>query len=228
MDRALVEQALSEAEKSLARGDEVDLGKLGFWKAVNAVKQQPGLVAEFGDRIGRTDREVFERRALLSIPVGVGTALMIIGTLVGLFLIGWAYDLTSFLQALALLVGTAILLVTTHGLTHLAVGTAQGMRFTHWFIASMRRPTPGVKVDYATYLRVPAEKRAWMHGSGAIVTKVIPFVSLGAGWAMGASGWTMAILGLVAVGQIITDIVWSTKTSDWKKFRREMALADGR
>jgi len=102
------------------------------------------------------------------------------------------------------------------------------MRFTHWFIASMRRPTPGVKVDYATYLRVPAKKRAWMHGSGAIVTKVIPFVSLGAGWAMGASGWTIAILGLVAVGQIITDIIWSTKTSDWKKFRREMALADSR
>jgi hypothetical protein len=228
MDRALVEQALSEAEKSVARGDEVDLGKLGFWKAVNAVKQQPGLVAEFGDRIGRTDREVFERRALLSIPVGVGTALMIIGTLAGLFLIGWAYQLASFGQALTLLVGTAILLVTTHGLTHLAVGTAQGMRFTHWFIASFQRPQPGVKVDYATYLRVAAEKRAWMHGSAAIVTKLIPFLSLGAGWAMGAPGWTMAILGVIAVGQIITDILWSTKASDWKKFRREMAIADSR
>lgn len=228
MDRAGIEQALAEAEEALAKGGEIDLGKLGFWKAVNAVKQQPGLVAEFGDRIGRIDREVFKRRALLKIPAGMGTVLMIIGTLVGLFLIGWAYNLTSFLQSLALLVGTAILLVTTHGLTHLAVGAAQGMSFTHWFIVSLQRPSPGVKVDYTTYLRVAAEKRAWMHGSAAIVTKLIPFVSLGAGWAMGAPGWAMAILGVVAVGQIITDIVWSTKTSDWKKFRREMAFANSR
>lgn len=228
MDRAGIEQALSEAEESLARDGQVDLGKIGFWKAVNAVKQQAGLIAEFGDRIGRIDHEAFERSALLRIPVGAGTALMIIGTLAGLFLIGWAYQLTSFVQALTLLVGTAILLVTTHGLTHLAVGTAQGMRFTHWFIASLQRPQPGVKVDYTTYLRVAAEKRAWMHGSAAIVTKLIPFVSLGAGWAMGAPGWTMAILGVVAVGQIITDILWSTKASDWKKFRREMAFADSR
>jgi hypothetical protein len=45
---------------------------------------------------------------------------------------------------------------------------------------------------------------------------------------MGAPGWTMAILGVIAVGQIITDILWSTKASDWKKFRREMAIADSR
>ena len=225
MDRVGIEQALSDAEESLLRDSEVDLGKLGFWKAVNAVKQQPGLIAEFGDRIGRIDREAFERWALLKIPAGAGTVLMIIGTLVGLFLIGWAYQLSFFRQALALLMGTAILLVTTHGPAHLVVGSAQGMKFTHWFIASLRRPTPGVKVDYGTYLKVPAAKRAWMHASGAITTKLIPFVALGAGWAMKAPGWAMATLGVVAIGQIITDIAWSTKAADWMKFRREMSLS---
>lgn len=226
MDRAGIDQALSEAERFLAAGGKVDLGQLGFWKAVNAVKQNPDdLVEEFADRIGGIEREAFERAVLLKVPVAIGTALTIVGTLVGLFLIGWAYQFTSVSQAVLLLVGTGVLLVTTHGLAHLVVGSVQGMTFTHWFVATLRRPTPGVKVDYSTYLRVPAVKRAWMHASGAITTKVMPFVALGAGWAMDAPGWVMAILSVVAIAQIVTDIAWSTKSSDWMKFRREMSFS---
>jgi hypothetical protein len=225
MDRVGIEQALAEAEDALARGGKAELGKVGFWKAVNAVKQDPKLVQEYAGRIGQIDGLAFERAVLLKVPASVGTALMVVGTLIGLFLIGWAYQLTSAAQALALLVGTGMLLLTTHSLTHLVVGSAQGMKFTHWFMASLRHPTPGVKVDYSTYLGVPAAKRAWMHASGAITTKLIPFIAIGAGWAMNAPGWAMAILGLIAIGQIIIDIVWSTKTSDWMKFRREMSLS---
>jgi hypothetical protein len=32
------------------------------------------------------------------------------------------------------------------------------------------------------------------------------------------------LLVVAGFGQIVTDILWSTKASDWKKFRREMAL----
>jgi hypothetical protein len=105
------------------------------------------------------------------------------------------------------------------------VGTLQGMRFSHWFIGTSNRPQPGVKVDYATYLRVPASRRAWMHASGAITTKLIPLVGLGAGWAMDAELWALVLLAVLGIGQVITDLVWSTKKSDWKKFRREMAYA---
>jgi hypothetical protein len=225
MDRPEIEQALAASEAALARGGKVDLGPYGFWKAVNVVKQTPSLVAEFGDRVARIDQEAFQRGAMVRVPIGLGTALMVIGTLVGLILIGWAYRLTSTAQGFALVGGTVVLLVPTHGLAHLVVGRLQGMRFTHWFIGKVTRPQPGVKVDYATYLRVPARRRAWMHAAGAIVTKLIPFLSLGAGWAMNAPGWAMALLAVLAVGQIITDTVWSTKASDWKKFKREMALA---
>ena len=83
------------------------------------------------------------------------------------------------------LLGFGIILVTTHGLTHLAVGTLMGMRFTHWFVGKLTQPQPGVKLDYATYLRAPATSRAWMHASGAIVTKLMPFVFLGAAIAAG-------------------------------------------
>ncbi len=46
------------------------------------------------------------------------------------------------------------------------------MRVIYWFVGTIRRPQPGVKVDYASYLRAPPRQRAWMHASGAIVVEV--------------------------------------------------------
>ena len=47
---------------------------------------------------------------------------------------------------------------------------AVGMRFIAYFIRELIPPFPGLKIDYATYLRVPPEARAWMHASGAIAS----------------------------------------------------------
>jgi hypothetical protein len=225
MDRAQVDALLTIAEAALASGGKVDLGPLGFWKAVTAVKKQPDMVEAFADRIGQIDREAFERWALLTLPAGVGTALATVATAGGLTLIWWATGLDGTAQGLALLAGTGVVLAATHGLAHLVVARAQGMRVINWFVGTIRKPTPGIKIDYATYLRTPARQRAWMHASGAIVSKVIPFLSLGAGWAMDAPTWTLITLGGLGVVQIVTDVLWSTKASDWKKFHRENALA---
>ena len=225
MDKAQVDEVLRAAEQTLSAGGNFDLGPLGFWKAVAATKKRPDLVEEFADRIGAIDREAFERWALLKIPSRVGTALAVVATAGGMVLIGWAYRLDGASQGVALLMGTGVVLVATHGLAHWVVARAQGMRVICWFVGTMRAPQPGIKVDYATYLRVPARQRAWMHASGAIVSKLVPLVAFGAGWAMHAPGWTMVILGVLGVGQIATDVIWSTKASDWKKFKREMAVA---
>jgi hypothetical protein len=99
------------------------------------------------------------------------------------------------------------------------------MRFTHWFIADLARPQPGVKTDYASYLRTPARRRAWMHASGALTTKAMPFLMLGAAAGMSAPLWSWIALIGIGVVTIITDITMSTKRSDWKKFNREMAIA---
>ena len=120
--------------------------------------------------------------------------------------------------------GTGTLLGSTHALTHWIVGRAMGMRFTHWYIASITKPQPGLKVDYATYLRTPARKRAWMHASGALVTKAIPFVLLVP--ARRLPRWVSRLLVAAGVFQVVTDVVWSTKASDWKKFLREMRYTD--
>lgn len=206
----------------MGAGDEIDLARSGFWKAVAAVKRNPDWVDGMADRIGLIDRTVFERWAWIKMPVAVGTTLALLATAAGLWLIGLSYGGSPLTQAILLLVGTGIMMVSTHGLAHLAVGRWQGMRFSHWFVGTIGRPQPGVKVDYASYLRVPPARRAWMHASGAMTTKFIPLIGLGAGWAMGAAAWVMVLLAVVTVGQIFFDIIWSTKKSDWKKFHREM------
>ena len=144
-----------------------------------------------------------------------------------LFLIGWSYSLTDWWQVIVFYVGVGALLTTTHGLGHLVVGAFGGMRFTHWFIGEITLPQPGVKVDYATYLTVPAHQRAWMHASGAIMSKVVPFALIPAAVASDQPSWVVWAVAAFGTVSVITDIAWSTKVSDWKKYRREMDLASG-
>lgn len=223
MDRARVEAILEAAEKAVSIGSPV--APTGFWKAVAAVKRDPGLVEAHADRIARIDRASLKAWALVTVPLWLGNMLMIGGTAIGLTVVAWAYYLEDLAAGLVFLLGFGIVLVTTHGLGHLVVGSLLGMRFTHWFIGTLRQPQPGVKLDYSTYLRAPARSRAWMHASGAIVTKLMPFAFLGAALAAGVPTWVVWALVLIGLAQIATDILWSAKASDWKKFRREMALA---
>ena len=225
MERSEAETVLSAVEERLAADPAAGLAGSGFWKVVSAAKQTPDLEAEFAQRIAAIDRSAFERWALLTVPLGVGTAAALLGTLVGLVLVGLAYSTPEPLNGLLLLAGTGVLLVTTHGLAHLVVGRMAGIRFTHWFIGTVARPQPGVKTDYATYLTTAARRRAWMHASGALMTKILPFALIPAALIAGVPGWATVLLVVMGVASIITDILWSTQVSDWKKFRREMAFA---
>jgi hypothetical protein len=226
VQRNEIESVLARAEAAVERG-ETALGPSGFWRVVDAVKRDPDLGAAYADRIAAVDRRAFEQWALVKVPVGLGTALMMIGTLAGFGLVLWAYSLDQPGNGLALLAGTGITLVTTHGLAHQVVGGLFGIRFTHWFIGSIGRPQPGVKIDYRSYLETPARRRAWMHASGAALTKLIPFFALGPAIVMEAPWWTTAILVAIGIGQIATDMLWSTASSDWKRYRREMRIAAG-
>lgn len=222
MDAVTSTQILNDARRSVDDGG--GLGGTGFWKLVAAIKSDPDL-SPLIDSVAEIDQRAFRNWAFMVVPLWLGTSLMVAGTIVGLVLVGLAYPAEGFLSAMWLLVGTGVLLVTTHGLAHLVVGAVSGIRFTAWFIGTLAMPQPGVKTDYASYLRAPASSRAWMHASGAITTKLIPFLMLGAGWAADVPGW--ALLALIAIGlaTIVTDILWSTSASDWKKFKREMEFS---
>ncbi len=215
-----ITDALERAEAALDAGR--GLAGTGFWPAVRAVKEDPTGVDLH--RIAAIDRRAFEAWALIKVPVRSGTVLACLALAVGLALIGLAYrDIP--LRNWVFLVGFGIVWVTTHGLGHLSVGRALGMRFTHWFVGTLRRPQPGVKVDYATYLTAPARHRAWMHASGAVVSKLIPFLLLPPAYIADVSAWVPLVVAGFGVISLVTDIMWSTKVSDWKKYRREMGFA---
>lgn len=225
MEPTRLDEILTAAEGAIAQHEAVDLRALGFWSAVAAVKSDTGLRDSFAARIAAIDQAAFQQWVLVCVGLRIGTWIMLVGTAISLGVIGAAYSASEPWNGLALLLGTGGLLVTTHGLAHLLVGSMAGIRFTHWFIGSLVRPQPGVKIDYESYLRAPARRRAQMHAAGAVTTKLLPFLMLGAAGGMGAPAW--AWLALIALGviQLVTDAVWSVKSSDWKKYRREMQFA---
>jgi hypothetical protein len=222
VDDSEITETLRLAEVAVKAGD--PLGPTGFWKAVAAVKANPTLIEANADRIGVIDSIAFRNWALLTVPLWIGNLLTLGGALLGLALIAWSYSLDETPATIAFLLGFGAILVTTHSLGHLLVGTLLGIRFTRWFVGSIRRPQPGVKVDYATYLRVPARSRAWMHASGAIVTKIVPFALIGAALAANVPSWVVWVLAAVGIVQIVTDVLWSANASDWKKYKREVAF----
>jgi hypothetical protein len=56
-------------------------------------------------------------------------------------------------------------------------------------------------------------------------TKVIPFALIPLAVAARTPHWVVVILALLGVAQVVTDVLLSTKTSDWKRFRREIRNA---
>ena len=222
MDRAAIDRTLTAVESSLDSG-KVDMSS--FWQAIAAIKNDPTLIEEFAERSAVIDRTTFQNWALLTVPIFIGTALMVLGTVVGLFLILLAYGTSDPDNGLLLLSGTVITLITTHGLTHIVAGKVVGVKFTHWFVGSVRRPQPGVKIDYATYLRTPARRRAAMHAAAAIETKIVPIAALGPALDIPVQGWVIGVLVTLAVGQILADAMWSVTKSDWKRCRRELNYA---
>jgi hypothetical protein len=218
-----IDSALNAAEVQIAVGDAPQLRGTGFWPAVRAVKSEPGLIDQFSDRIGAIDRAAFNGWARLVVPIWIGTILAIVGVLVGGSIVSASAVVPQW-NGIVFLAGTGVLIGTTHGLGHLVVGFIGGIRFYAWFIAA-GRPQPGVKTDYGTYLRATPRARAWMHASGAIVTKAVPFLLIPVATAISSVPmwvtWALLALGVV---QLLTDILWSTKSSDWAKFRREMVF----
>lgn len=226
MDDAAIERVLSNCEAELSAGRaRPDLRSAGFWRAVAAVKRRPELIDRYRSRIAAIDRQAFLRGVPFAFPIDVGIVLVTGGLLVALLLLALAMGLGHPWREILVLVGGAGLDVATHGLAHLAVGALVGIGFTHWFV-DLPKP-PGFKIDYASYLRASPRSRAWMHAAGAIATKLTPFLVALYALAIDTEMWAVAILLAVGLFQIVFDVLFSVKMSDWKKFRREMRLARG-
>lgn len=219
-------QAAFERIEGAVDAGNADLRQLGFWRLLGKVKAEPTISEHWADAAGRIDRKAFESRVRLRVPVWVGNLALLAGTFAGSWAVGFALGRASGVAAgLALLFAGGAWSVTLHDLSHWLTGRIAGIRFVAYYVGGPFPPRPGLKTDYATYLRTAPSARAWMHASGAIATKLAPFAALAFWPASGAPVW--AALGLLALGaiQIVTDVVFSVRSSDWKKVRRELRVA---
>jgi hypothetical protein len=224
---------LARIEAAVDAGD-MDLGRLGFWRIVRLLKLDDDLIERHAEQAGRIDAKAFLPRFPILVPVWLGNAILGLLIVVGIVAVTFALgagpfdDPGSTAAGWCLLVAAWAWMVGVHSSAHWLVGRAVGIRFRTYFAAFPPPPLPGLKSDYATYLRVSPVARAWMHASGAIATKLAPFAALAFAPAAGAPGWAVVALLVIAVGQILTDVFLSTKASDWKKVRRELAIARAR
>ena len=218
---------LDRVEAAVDDGD-TDLGALGFWRLVRRVKRDPDLIERHADRIGRIDRKAFQAGVRIRIPTWAGDLLLTTVLAVGAmsFAVAASSAEGSLVTGIALVVAMGAWDVGVHSPTHRLVGRLVGIRFTEYFVRSIAAP-PGVKTDYTSYLRASPSARAWMHASGALASKVVPFlvIVLASVFDVDAPAWAIAIVWVVGVGQIFTDAIFSTRRSDWKKVRRELAVA---
>jgi hypothetical protein len=219
-------------------GGDTDLRRLGFWRVVALVKLDDDLVERYAEQVGRIDGKAFRARLRTRAPVWVGVALQLLGILGAVGVVAFAVwnagagpdrvlDVRV-ASGVGLPVAAFMLAAGIHTFTHLVVGWAVGIRFTDLFFAIPPPPLPGLKTDYASYLRTGPVARAWMHASGAIATKLAPFAVLAFARAAAAPSWTVVILVVLGLFQVSTDVLFSTKRSDWKKVRRELAVARAR
>jgi hypothetical protein len=217
-----LDEVWRRCEQALQAGGAVDLRELGFWRAVGRVKRDPDLIARYAEQIGRIDQHAFEAGARgVRLGLWSGTLALVAGALAGMGMIGSSAGWRGWRRDVALLGATGLLLATTHDLAHLVVGEVVGIRFSAWFLDGPTRLQPGLKTDYASYLRCPATGRAAMHAAGAVMTKIVPFALL----PLSATGLgRSALLGLGLL-QIATDLLFSTRQSDWKRVRRELRVA---
>lgn len=216
---------LDRIEAAVGAGER-NLRTLGFWRLVGRIKRDPVLVAAHAEQVGRIDTTAFRSGVRLRTRVWVGLVLLLGAGLVGLAAVVVAAAVDSPGWAGLLLVGAgATWTVAFHVPTHALIGWLIGIRFTDTFLGGPPPPRPGLKTDYATYLRAEPAARAWFHASGAIATKLAPFLALAVWPLTEAPAWAAWILLGLGVLQIVTDVLFSVRTSDWKKFRRERAVA---
>jgi hypothetical protein len=225
MNEEAITAALQKAASALDRGE--GLSSTGFWKLVSVLRRDAVAADRYAEVVAAIDRREFESGVKLRVPAAVGHVAMTGATALAVFAIVIAGRFPKTPRTLLFLAAFGALVLSTHTLTHFIVGHLVGIRFTHYFLGGPPPPRPGLKIDYATYLRTPPRKRAAMHASGAVVTKVLPFALIPAGLGLSIHGWAVWLLAAVGMIQIITDILFSTKTSDWMKVRRELNASRG-
>jgi hypothetical protein len=201
-----------------------DLRALGFWRAVARIKRDQVAIARYADEVGRIDTHVFRSAVRTRVRPWIGVTALLLVTAGGVAAVVAASVWTGFWAGAALVAAGVAWSIGWHLPAHAFAGWLAGIRFTDVFLGGPPPPRPGLKTDYGSYLRAEPALRVWFHASGAIATKLAPFVALALWPATNAPGWAAwVLLGLGSL-QIATDFMFSSKSSDWKKVARERGV----
>jgi hypothetical protein len=202
-----------------------DLRELGFWRVVGRIKRDQVAIDRYAEAVARIDTRVFRSGVRTRVRPWIGVAAMLLVAAGGVVAVVLAGVWTGFWAGLALVGAGVAWSVGWHLPAHAFTGWLAGISFTDAFLGGSPPPRPGLKTDYGTYLRAEPSMRAAFHASGAIATKLAPFVALALWPATNAPGWAAWVLLALGVVQIGTDIAFSRRSSDWKKVARERAVA---
>ena len=212
--------------EAAVEGGQTDLRALGFWRLLAKVKTDQALATHWAEQAGRIDRRAFERGVRFRLPVWFGNLVLALAIAAGAVAVAIAATTDSpELAGWALVFAALDWSASFHTPAHWVVGRAMGMRFLAYYVHDLIPPVPGLKIDYETYLLTSPGARAWMHASGAIASKIGPFVALAFWPATDAPAWAAWVILGYSVFIVATDVFISTRKSDWKRFRREMRVA---
>ena len=218
---------LDRIEAAVAAGD-TDLRALGLWPIVGRIKRDPAAVVRFADQVGRVDTAAFRSAARTRVRPSVGVAAMVLVAAAGVIGVVLACRWTGTWAGVALVAAGGAWSVGFHQPAHAFAGWLGGIRFTDAYLGPPPPPRPGIKTEYASYLRAEPSMRVWFHASGALATKLAPFLALALWPITNAPAWAAwALLGLGLV-EIATDVLFSRRSGDWKKVARERRVAADR
>jgi len=202
-----------------------DLRALGFWRVVGRIKRDQLAIARYADEVGRIDTRVFRSAVRTRVRPWIGITALVVLAACGVVAVVVAGIWTGFWAGVAIVAAGVAWSIGWHLPAHAFVGWLAGIRFTDTFLGGPPPPRPGLKTDYGTYLRAEPALRVWFHASGAIATKLAPFVALALWSATNAPAWAAWVLLGLGILQIATDVAFSRRSSDWKKVARERAVA---
>ncbi len=226
-EQAALEELGDELDRigaAVAAGNR-DLRRLGFWRVVGRIKRDQVAIGLYAEAVARIDTRVFRAGVRTRVRPWIGVAAMLVLAAGGVAAVVLAGVWTGFWAGVALVAAGVAWSVGWHLPAHAFAGWLAGISFTDAFLGGPPPPRPGLKTDYATYLRAEPSMRAVFHASGAIATKLAPFVALALWPATNAPPWAAWVLLALGIVQIGTDIAFSRRSSDWKKVARERAVA---
>ena len=185
-----------------------------FLSIVNKVKKDRINDDDVLTHIEKISRKRFKEKVSFTLGLFAGNLLETIATIAAVVL-ALRVDADWMLYF-----GTLILMASLHPLSHYLAGRLSGIRFTHYYLNGPAVIEPTLRIDYFSYLKASAGKRALMHASGVIGTLAAPLVMALIALEKGASGAAQNLFYFFLL-LIVFELLTSTKIGDLMRAKRE-------